>query len=149
MDNNRDSKGRFVRGHNLGHRFQPGNSDSPGRPMLPSNALKKLPKDARDKVYGVLWTAISMRNVKEAQAYIEDQAKELPECGMVLQVCLRALLSKNGFLALMDICDRLFGKPPQAHKVDMDANVQGVTVNVTNPETKQILQEILDKDKQQ
>lgn len=149
MDNNRDSKGRFVRGHSIGHRFQPGNSSSPGRPPRPSTVLKNLPKDARDQVYNVLWTAISLNNIEEAKSYIEDQAKELPACGMVLQVCLRALLSKNGFLALMDICDRLFGKPYQAHKVDMDANVQGVTVNVTNPETKQILQEILDKDKQQ
>lgn len=149
MDDNRDSKGRFTKGNKLGNRFQPGVVNGPGRPMLPCNAIKGLPKDAQEKVYGVLWTAIAMTNVKEAQAYIEDQAKELPECGFVLQVCIRALLGKNGFLALMDICDRLFGKPPQAHKVDMDAKMQGVTVNVGNDETKKILQDIMDKDRQQ
>ena len=146
---NRDSKGRFAKGNKVGNRFQPGEVNSPGRPALPANAIKALPKDAREKVYAVLWTAISLANVKEAQAYIENQAKELPECGFALQVCLRALLGKNGFLALMDICDRLFGKPPQAHKVDMDATVQGVTVNVTSPETAQVLQDIMDKDKKQ
>lgn len=146
MDDNRDSKGRFTKGNKLGNRFQPGVVNGPGRPMLPCNAIKGLPKDAQEKVYNVLWSAIAMTNVKEAQAYIEDQAKELPECGMVLQICIRALLGKNGFLALMDICDRLFGKPPQAHKVDMDAKMQGVTVNVTNQETAQVLQDIMDKD---
>lgn len=149
MDDNRDSKGRFTKGNKLGNRFQPGVVNGPGRPMLPCNAIKGLPKDAQEKVYNVLWSAIAMTNVKEAQAYIEDQAKELPECGFVLQVCIRALLGKNGFLALMDICDRLFGKPPQAHKVDMDAKMQGVTVNVGNDETKKILQDIIDKDRQQ
>ena len=148
MDDNRDSKGRFTKGNRLGNRFQPGVVNGPGRPMLPCNAIKGLPKDAQEKVYNVLWSAIAMTNVKEAQAYIEDQAKELPECGFVLQVCIRALLGKNGFLALMDICDRLFGKPPQAHKVDMDAKMQGVTVNVGNDETKKILQDIIDKDRQ-
>ena len=148
MDDNRDSKGRFTKGNKLGNRFQPGVANGPGRPQLPVNAIKGLPKDAQEKVYNVLWSAIAMTNVKEAQAYIEDQAKELPECGMVLQICIRALLSKNGFLALMDICDRLFGKPPQAHKVDMDAKMQGVTVNVSNDETKKILQDIMDKDRQ-
>ena len=147
MDDNRDSKGRFTKGNKLGNRFQPGVVNGPGRPMLPCNAIKGLPKDAQEKVYNVLWSAIAMTNVKEAQAYIEDQAKELPECGMVLQICIRALLSKTGFLALMDICDHLFGKPPMAHKVDMAATVQGVTVNVTSPETAKVLQDIMDKDK--
>lgn len=143
----RDSKGRFIKGNKEGRQFQPGNRGG-GRTPLPVNAIKALPKDAREKVYAVLWTAISLNNVKEAQSYIEDQAKELPECGFVLQVCLRALLGKNGFLALMDICDRLFGKPPQSHDVNMDATVQGVTVNVGSPETAKVLQDIMDNDKQ-
>ncbi len=143
--NNRDAKGRFVKGNTLGNRFQEGNKEGQGRPPLPSNAIKKLPKEAREQVYAVLWTAISMHNVKEAQSYIEDQAKALPECGMALQVCLRALLGKNGFLALMDICDRLFGRPQQAHQVDVDANVSGVTINVASKESAQILQDIMDQ----
>ena len=147
-DPNKDDRGRFCKGNKAGRPFQPGNKAGKGRQPLPVNTIKALPKDARDKVYEVLWTAIAMTNVKEAQAYIEDQAKELPECGFALQVCLRALLGKNGFLALMDICDRLFGKPAMAHKVDMDATVQGVTVNVSNPETAQVLQEIMDKGRQ-
>lgn len=37
----------------------------------------------------------------------------------------------------------------EKHEVDMNAEVKGVTVNVTNPETAQVLQDILNKDKQQ
>ena len=127
----RDSKGRFIKGNKEGQKFQQGNS---GRPQLPVNAIKALPKDAREKVYGVLWTAISMNNVKEAQSYIEDQAKELPECGFVLQVCLRALLGKNGFTALMDICDRLFGKPKQLTEIEGGLNLTPPAVIIEGEE---------------
>lgn len=97
-----------------------------GRTPLMRNVIKSIPKDAQEKVYNVLWTALTMANVKEAQQYVEQQAAELPECGMVLQVCIRALLGKQGFLALMDICDRLFGKPRQT--VEM-----GGSMNITPP----------------
>lgn len=129
----RDSKGRFIKGNKEGRQFQPGNTCG-GRTPLPVNAIKALPKDAREKVYGVLWTAISMNNVKEAQSYIEDQAKELPECGFVLQVCLRALLGKNGFTALMDICDRLFGKPKQLTEIEGGLNLTPPAVIIEGEE---------------
>lgn len=92
-----------------------------GRTPRPSSIIKAMPKDAQEKVYSVLWTALTMSNVKEAQQYVEEQAKELPECGMVLQVCIRSLLGKQGFVTLMDICDRLFGKPRQT--VEMDGSM--------------------------
>ena len=94
-----------------------------GRTPRPSNVIKAMPRDAQEKVYSVLWTALTMSNVKEAQKYVEQQAAELPECGMVLQVCLRALLGKQGMLALMDICDRLFGKPRQTVEMDGGLNI--------------------------
>lgn len=94
-----------------------------GRTPLAKNIIKTIPKDAQEKVYSVLWTALTMSNVKEAQQYVEEQAKELPECGMVLQVCIRSLLSKQGFMTLMDICDRLFGKPRQTTEIDGTFNV--------------------------
>lgn len=37
----------------------------------------------------------------------------------------------------------------EKQEIDMDAKVQGVTVNVSNDETKKILQDIIDKDRQQ
>ena len=88
------------------------NPKNPRTPLV-KNVIKTIPRDAQEKVYHVLWTALTMANVKEAQQYVEQQAAELPECGLVLQICLRSLLSKNGFDSLMDICDRLFGKPRQ------------------------------------
>ena len=36
----------------------------------------------------------------------------------------------------------------EKHEVDMSAEVKGVTVNVTNQETAQVLKDIMDKDKQ-
>ena len=36
----------------------------------------------------------------------------------------------------------------EKHEVDMSAEVKGVTVNVTNQETAQVLKDIIDKDKQ-
>ena len=94
-----------------------------GRTPLAKNIIKTMPKDAQEKVYAVLWTALTMSNVKEAQQYVEEQAKELPECGMVLQVCIRSLLGKQGFGTLMDICDRLFGRPRQTTEIDGTFNV--------------------------
>jgi hypothetical protein len=94
-----------------------------GRYPLMQNAIKTIPQDAQEKVYSVLWTALTMSNVKEAQKYIEEQAAELPECGMILQICLRALLSKSGFITLMDICDRLFGKPKQSMHMEGGINL--------------------------
>lgn len=37
----------------------------------------------------------------------------------------------------------------EKHEVDMSAEVKGVTVNVTNQETAQVLKDIIDKDKKQ
>ena len=37
----------------------------------------------------------------------------------------------------------------EKQEIDMSAEVKGVTVNVTSPETAQVLQDILNKDKQQ
>jgi hypothetical protein len=56
-----------------------------------ANVIKEIPKDAQEKVYSVLWTAISMQNVKEASQYISKEADGMPECGFVLQIAIRAL----------------------------------------------------------
>lgn len=116
-----------------------------GRYPTIANSIKAIPDDAKEKVYAVLWTAISMPNVKEASKYISKEADNLPECGFVLQVALRELQGKNGFRALMDILDRLFGKPKTNAEVTLDGKVQGITVTVDNPETEQKLQRLLDK----
>jgi hypothetical protein len=114
-----------------------------GRYPTIANSIKAIPEDAQKKVYAVLWTAISMPNVKEASKYISKEADNLPECGFVLQVALRELQGKNGFRALMDILDRLFGKPKSNAEVSLNGSVQGLTVMVKNPDTAEKLEKII------
>lgn len=116
-----------------------------GRYPTIANSIKAIPEDAQKKVYAVLWTAISMPNVKEASKYISKEADNLPECGFVLQIALRELQGKNGFKALMDILDRLFGKPKSSADVSLNGSVQGIIVKVDNSETAEQLQNILNK----
>lgn len=116
-----------------------------GRYPTIANSIKSIPDDAKEKVYAILWTAISMPSVKEASKYISKEADNLPECGFVLQVALRELQGKNGFRALMDILDRLFGKPKSSAEVMLGGNVGGITVMVDTPDTAEKLEKILQK----
>lgn len=110
------------------------------------NAIEELPPDAQKKVYAALWKAISMRSVKEASKYLSKEVDNLPEeCGVVMQIALKGLLGKNGLNALMNILDRLFGKPKTNAEVTLDGKVQGITVKVDNSETAEQLQNILNK----
>lgn len=125
MERQRDERGRYVKGHNAkGNRFVAGQSGNPaGRPPLLCNVLKNLPADAREKVHNALWTAISQRDVKEAQAYLQKAADDMPECGFVLQLAVKTLVGSKGWFALMDICDRLFGKPRQIAEIEGNFNI--------------------------
>jgi hypothetical protein len=119
-----DEKGRFVKGNKEGHRFKVGESGNPnGRPPLLCNVLKNLPADAQEKEYSALWTAMSQPDVKSAKEFLEKSAEELPECGFALQVAVKALMGNRGWLALMDIYDRLFGKPRQTTEIDGTFNI--------------------------
>lgn len=119
---------------------RPGETHNPnGRPKKLSNALKSIPDDAQEKVFGILHYALKLPSVKEATKYIQDQAATNMEYGVVLQIAVKALMSKNGFLALNDILDRLFGKPRIAAEV---THKGGIAVNITtDEETKQIIEE--------
>ena len=86
-----------------------------GRPPHLALQIKAIPKDAQTKVYEVLHHAISLPNVKAAKEYLEsDQAQEaMGEYGFLLQIAVKSLMSKTGWLTVCDILDRLFGKPKQ------------------------------------
>lgn len=112
------------------HKWKKGQSGNPkGRPPKLNNAIRAIPKDAQEKIYSVLHYALSLPNVKEAQEYFER--KDLGEYGYVLQIALRALAGKNGWLAVCDILDRLFGKPRQTTDVKVtDTSQERPEINI-------------------
>lgn len=124
MERQRDDKGRFIKGNKEGHRFQKGVVTNPmGRPPMLCNVMKNLPQDAREKVHDALWTAISQPDVKTAKEFLEKSAEDMPECGFVLQLAVKTLMGSKGWFALMDICDRLFGKPRQIAEIEGNFNL--------------------------
>jgi hypothetical protein len=124
MERQRDKRGRFQKGNTEGRKFKAGDIGNPaGRPPLLCNALKNIPQDAREKVHDALWTAISQPDVKSAQVYLQKAAEDMPECGFVLQLAVKTLMGNKGWFALMDICDRLFGKPRQITEVEGNFNI--------------------------
>lgn len=111
----------FKKGNTYGNRFQSGESGNPaGRPRNLDKAIKGIPKEAREKVYGVLNHALMLPNVKEAQAYLEHQAEDFGQYGFLLQLAIKQLMSKNGWFTASDILDRLFGKPRQQTEIKTD-----------------------------
>lgn len=112
------------------HKWKKGQSGNPkGRPPKLNNAIRAIPKDAQEKIYSVLHYALSLPNVKEAQEYFERE--DLGEYGYVLQIALRALAGKNGWLAVCDILDRLFGKPRQTTDVKVtDTSQERPEINI-------------------
>lgn len=124
MSRQRDQFGRFVKGNTEGHRFKAGEVSNPnGRPPLLCNLIKNLPAEAREQVANAFWTAISQPDVKSVQRFLLLSAEELPECGFILQLAAKQLVGNKGWFALMDICDRLFGKPRQIAEIEGNFNV--------------------------
>lgn len=111
----------FQKGYHPKTEFQPGQSGNPnGAPKKLDRALKALPRDAREKVYKVLNHALMLPNVAQARRYMEEQEAELGEYGFLMQVAIRQMSGKNGWIAVSDILDRLFGKPRQQAEVKVD-----------------------------
>lgn len=115
---------------------KPGETHNPnGRPPLFKNVLKKIPKDMQEKVYGILAFALTLPDETSAKSYLEAQSGELGKYGFVLQIAIKQLLKEGwGWGALMDIMDRLFGKPKMS--ADITASGEGVTIIVKSPEEK-------------
>ena len=126
MAQQRDEKGRFVKGSsgNAATQFKAGQSGNPaGRQPFLCNVLKSMPAEAQEMAMSALWTAISQKDVRSAKEYLEKCADELPECGFALQIAVKALMGNKGWDALMDIYDRLFGKPRQTTEIDGTFNL--------------------------
>ena len=127
------------------YQFQKGVSGNPnGRPPKLINMVERLPREAREVVYGRLWQAIQMPNVKEAAQFLEEGATE-GDCGIILQIAARQLRSKYAWNTLKDIMDRLFGKPKQTTEI---SGVEGTPFELkvvqTTPELKDKVNGYLD-----
>lgn len=119
--------------------IKPGEVRNPyGRPRKLAKAIKSIPKDAQERIYAILYTALSFKNVKEATDYIREQESTDLKYGFILQIAIKALAGKNGFQALMEILDRLFGKPRISAEV---AHSGGIALNITtDQETKDLIE---------
>lgn len=112
---------------------------SPGRPPKLANKIKTLPKDIQEKVYGILAYALTLEDETAARKFLECKEGELGRYGFVLQIAIKQLTKEGwGFGALMDILDRLFGKPRQSAEV---THTGGIYLNIiTNQETKELIE---------
>lgn len=117
---------------NLRH-IKKGTSGNPkGRPVHLANQIKAIPKDAQVKVYEVLHHALSLPNVKAAKEYLESEAVQegLGEYGFMLQIAVKSLMSKTGWLTVCDILDRLFGTPHRSITADLSLDLDEAPVIV-------------------
>lgn len=119
---------------------KPGETHNPnGRPKKMVNAIKALPRDMQEKVYGVLAFALTLPDEATAKRYLHQQSGELGKYGFVLQIAIKQLTKDGwGFNAMMDIIDRLYGKPRISAEVQHSG---GITLNIqTDEETKDAIE---------
>lgn len=83
-----------------------------GRPPKLSNQIGNIPPDAQKRMYAILHKATTFNSKDEAIKYFKEE-KDKGEYGFILELAINALYGKNGWQVLMDIMDRLFGKPRQ------------------------------------
>ena len=105
--------------------FPKGVSGNPkGRPRSLAKAIKELPVEAQTEIYGVLHHAISLRNIAEARAYLEqtNEDRDFGRYGFIFQLALKSLTGPRGWETITDILDRLFGKPKQIAEATLDLN---------------------------
>lgn len=121
---------------------KPGETHNPnGRPKKLVNAIKSIPKDMQEKVYAVLAFALTLPDETAAKEYLKQQEGELGKYGFVLQVAVKQLCKDGwGFSALMDILDRLYGRPKQA--TEITASGEGITIIVKSQAEKDKLDKL-------
>lgn len=108
-----------------------------GRPKKLASTIASIPPDAQKKVYDVLHHALALPNVNAAKEYLESEETQacIGEYGFLLQIAIRSLMSKTGWLTANDILDRLFGKPKQTTQLSGGISVGDKPVIMFAPET--------------
>ena len=113
MNKNGEKTAEYMR--EIGKNTQFSSKNQPqknGRKKKLCNAIEEIPTNAQMLVYGRLWQALKCNSKKEAMELLKEETDGLGEYGFVLQIAIETLSGKNGWCALMDIFDRLFGKAP-------------------------------------
>ena len=106
--------------------------------------IATVPKDARQRVFGALYHALSLPDKAAADKYLQEQGA-LPEFGYLIQVYAKGLMGKNGWEVAEAIIDRLFGKPKQATDVNIGAQDRTTfQITVGSPEAAAGLRKALD-----
>ena len=119
---------------------KPGETHNPnGRPKKLVNAIKGVPKDMREKVYGVLAYALTLPDENTAKEYLKKQEGELGKYGFLMQIAIKQLTRDiYGFYAVNDILDRLYGKPRISAEVQHSG---GISLHITtDQETKEMIE---------
>lgn len=116
---------------------KPGETHNPnGRPSKLSKVIKQMPKDAQEKIYTILYTALTFNNVQEATAYIRAQDTTDFRYGFILQLAVKALAGKNGWSVFTDILDRLFGKPRISAEIEAKGEMPILIVRTDDEKKK-------------
>ena len=89
-----------------------------GRPPKAINIVKKMPKSAQADTYAVLFAATQFNTIGEAIEYLSKESAT-KKYGIVLELAIRELSGKNGWQALNDILDRLYGKAKQVEQTNV------------------------------
>lgn len=114
-----------------------------GRPKKLVNAIKKLPSNMMEDVYGILGYALTLPSEEEAKRYLTMKGEELGRYGFVMQIAIRQLSNKNyGWGAVNDILDRLYGKPRMSAEVKHTG--ENLTIVVNNQEEKDLINKMTD-----
>ena len=119
---------------------KPGETHNPnGRPKKLVNAIKGVPKDMREKVYGVLAYALTLPDENTAKEYLKKQDGDLGKYGFLMQIAIKQLTRDiYGFYAVNDILDRLYGKPRISAEVQHSG---GISLHITtDQETKEMIE---------
>lgn len=112
-----------------------------GRPKKLVNAIKDLPPNMMEDVYGILGYALTLKSEEEAKEYLTRKGEELGKYGFLMQIAIRQMSNRSmGWGAVNDILDRLYGKPRQSAEVRHTG--EGMTIVVQSKEEAERIQKM-------
>jgi len=101
-----------------------------GRPKKIINLISDAPKEEQLKIYSRMMNVLQCGSIQEARALASTYQRE--EYGLILQLACDALDGPNGWNALNDILDRLFGKPKIVTDNEIHPKEQGFIIRFSD-----------------